>query len=114
MDGDIAVAVLDGIERPNFGAHKTVRGSAGIIRFGAKPRKANRNTAANGLAFGPLSAGTQKNYFFRAGGLPGSYLRAVQMDCAGRFRCGDADDGKAAKIGHDVREARDSEAAMKF
>src|SRR5580692_8420353 len=107
-DGDAVGILLDGFQHPYFCSNDTMRRRVGIISFGPKPGKADRYATANGFTFFPTSLTAQEDHFFRAGRLPGSDLRAVQMHLSVAPWRGYTDLGQSGFVGQNLRAARDS------
>src|SRR5262249_17618279 len=80
--GDSGFVFNNRLDLPTLCAHKSMRGRSRIVCLGAKPRKANRDSSADCLAFLPARSCAEKEKFVAPSRLPGGHLRAVDIDLA--------------------------------
>src|SRR5580692_1182827 len=66
-----------GVEPPFLEAYKSMHRSFGVVRLGAKPRKADRNSTANRQAVFPMRFVTYKDRLFGTHRLPRGHMRAM-------------------------------------
>ena len=79
----------------------------GVIRLAAKPRKAYRDAAADGLAFFPPRVLAGEDDFAEAGWFPRSDMRAVQIDFRRCSRGTDLNLRQAALTGYKLGKIAD-------
>src|SRR5215831_515719 len=113
-DGNADIIFHDGFQLPGFRAHESMGWSVGIIRFGAKPRKADRDSSSNRLTFLPSRFGAYKNDLIITRRFPGGHLGAVQVDFAVCAGSGDLASGEPAITFTNAGHTRNTEMALEF
>jgi len=110
-DGAVVVGA-ERVEPPLAGADESVAGRFGVVGFGPEPGEADGDAAADGFAGFEMRLLAEEEEFLVSGGTPTENLRAVEGDFRMRSGAGDADDGKTALAGDNLRDAVDAEAAV--
>src|SRR5262249_25053736 len=102
------------LDLPTPRARKSMCGGFGIVCFSAKPRKANRDSSADRLAFLPARFCAQKENLVAPGRLPRGYLRTVYVHLAFDLRTTDLDSQETVVALADSSDSGNSEAAVEL